>query len=512
MKKIILFIILVIPFFAQAQFTDRYWTFGDSAAIDFRNLNAPIPAQSVLRARGTCASICDSAGNLLFYSGSPHVDLWEHPGGTYNYGYIINKNHQIMENGDSLASQLGYQEMIIVPDPGNANQFYVFTAGILSPITGFYYNKIDLSYNNGLGKVIQKNVQLQTFKVNDGLAAVKHGNGKDWWVVMKMSSNTSAVNTFYFYLVNSTGISGPFLQSIGSPVRYGDFLRLKFSKNGNKLVAMTPGNLFETYDFDRCTGLLSSVKTIHQHNINPPYKFYWSFALSSSGERVYALSEYNGPNQDSSYVVQYNLNASNILNSADTLHTFIYPELGGLLQRGPDDKIYIATGYWVADCDVDYLYCDTTRNYVTNNLSVINSPDSLGAACDFQAFSFNLGGHRTYLGLPNNPNYELGPDSGSVCDTLGHVGLNELLGVASNLFVFYNPSWQKAFINAEKLKGKNYVLIMYDITGREVFKEVGSLEGNYFTKGLEMNQFSTGLYIISLSTEKEKLVKKFLKN
>ena len=100
MKKILLFLLLATPFYSQSQFTDRYWTFGDSAAIDFRNLNVPVPAQSVLRARGTCASICDSAGNLLFYSGSPHVELWEHPGGTYNYGYIMNKKYI-----DNLRSQ-----------------------------------------------------------------------------------------------------------------------------------------------------------------------------------------------------------------------------------------------------------------------------------------------------------------------------------------------------------------------------------------------------------------------
>jgi hypothetical protein len=44
------------------------------------------------------------------------------------------------------------------------------------------------------------------------------------------------------------------------------------------------------------------------------------------------------------------------------------------------------------------------------NLSVINSPNSLGTACNFQAFSFYVGPHgTTFLGLPNFPNYNLGP-------------------------------------------------------------------------------------------------------
>ncbi|MBK8846993.1 MAG: hypothetical protein IPO27_10775 [Bacteroidetes bacterium] len=65
-----------------------------------------------------------------------------------------------------------------------------------------------------------------------------------------------------------------------------------------------------------------------------------------------------------------------------------------------------------------YPYQDSMRNYINENLSVINEPDSLGAKCDYQPFSFYLGGKRTYYGLPNNPNYELGPLLGSACDTL----------------------------------------------------------------------------------------------
>lgn len=128
MKKTIfslLIFILVNCSISFGQFTDRYWCFGDSAGIDFSNLNNPSPGYSILRARGSCASICDSSGNLLFYSGSPDVDIWLPPGPpyTYNYGMIINKNHQKMQNGDSLATLSWYQEMIIVPDPGSSNRF-----------------------------------------------------------------------------------------------------------------------------------------------------------------------------------------------------------------------------------------------------------------------------------------------------------------------------------------------------------------------------------------------------
>jgi hypothetical protein len=82
---------------------------------------------------------------------------------------------------------------------------------------------------------------------------------------------------------------------------------------------------------------------------------------------------------------------------------------------------YILTAF---DENFGWPYPDTSTAYTTinNNLSVINYPDSLGTACDFQPFSFNLGAGRTYFGLPNNPDYELGAWVGSPCDTLS-VGL-----------------------------------------------------------------------------------------
>ncbi|MBK9638913.1 MAG: hypothetical protein IPO63_14320, partial [Bacteroidetes bacterium] len=125
----ILFICILFTTSLSAQYTDRYWAFGDSAAIDFKNLSNPQPVNSVLRVRGSCASICDSAGDLLFYCGSPNWQQWLTPNGIVTDGYVINKNHQTMFKGDSLVGSLWYQEMVIVPMPDNDSLFYIFSAG-----------------------------------------------------------------------------------------------------------------------------------------------------------------------------------------------------------------------------------------------------------------------------------------------------------------------------------------------------------------------------------------------
>jgi len=175
------------------------------------------------------------------------------------------------------------------------------------------------------------------------------------------------------------------------------------------------------------------------------------------------------------------------------------------IKLAPDYKIYLTCNYYGG-----YPYQDSVYNYINTNLSIINGPDNLGGACNLQPFSFSLGGSRTYFGLPNNPDYDLGPLAGSVCDTL--VGMPELFSENIGLFIYYNPGWQTAFINANHLKGERYSLQVMDMTGRTTYNEEGSLSSGYFTKNLNCTQFSKGVYIMSLVTKYEKLTKKFIIN
>ncbi|HQK97372.1 MAG TPA: hypothetical protein PLH61_05065, partial [Bacteroidia bacterium] len=98
-KSFAILLLLVISKITSAQYTDRYWCFGDSAGVDFNVLTNPIPANSVLRSRGTCASICDSSGQLLLYCGSPQVSLWLAGTGIETFGYVLNKFHLLVDNG-----------------------------------------------------------------------------------------------------------------------------------------------------------------------------------------------------------------------------------------------------------------------------------------------------------------------------------------------------------------------------------------------------------------------------
>jgi hypothetical protein len=149
-------------------------------------------------------------------------------------------------------------------------------------------------------------------------------------------------------------------------------------------------------------------------------------------------------------------------------------------------------------------------NYINMNLSVINSPDSLGTACDLQPFSFYLGGKRSYAGLPNNPDYDLPAFAGSPCDTL--VSQNELAGAAAvgSLHVYYHSDWEKAFINASNLKGKTGKLLVYDMQGKVIHAEPLRIQNGYYTRDLSMMGRADGVYLVVIETEQERLVKKVI--
>ena len=495
---ILLIVFCIIALGGNAQKRNAIWCFGDSALIDFNIPSAPLLGESSLVSRGSCVSIADTNGVLQFYAGT-RVGL----GG--NTTLVFNSADTIMDNGDSIVGEGWYQELAIIPNPSSQNLFYLFSCGVTgSSQTGLYYSIIDITGNGGSGSVLQKNIQLQNFKCSDGLTVIKHGNGRDWWILFR---NWNTVNNrFYKYLISPSGISNVITQNIGSLTNNG-FAKMKFTKNGDKMALLTFIGLLEIYDFDRCTGLLSNPVTIHPEPPTSPYpNRFLSIEFSESGRFLYA-STYN---TNQSALFQYDLLSANPSGARDTLEYNPGISIGnGFLRRGPDEKIYFGRAWECTAFPQCYPYPDSVYNSVNMNLSVINSPDSLGAACDYTPFSFYLGGKRTYYGLPNNPDYDMPALMGSPCDTL--VGVTEAPEISQPaLNVFYHKAWEKAFINASNLKGKTGKLLVYDMQGKVIYSEPLRIQHGYYTKDLSMTGFSNGMYLIKIQTEKERLTRKLM--
>jgi len=478
---------------------NNVWVFGDSALIDF-NGTTPITGHSVIKSRGTAASICDHNGNLLFSTSYDTDVLIAGVAG----GEVYDASQNLMQNGDNLKYGGWYQEAIIIPNPSDTNKYYIFHIGV-TDYYGLYYSEIDLSLNGGLGSVTQKNVQLKNTKSIECISAVKHANGRDWWVFYK--DRNSANNNFYIYLIDPTGINNPIIQSIGTTTS-NNLIHFVFNQQGDKFALINYLGMIELFDFDRCTGQLSNWRLLSTNIISNPTTEFVGGAFSPNGNLLY-LSTLGS--QSNIKLLQLNLLDTFPINTIDTLLSTSQPNsgCGGFLKLAPDNKIYWSCA-WINGSTYNYPYPDTSYNVYNMNLSVINSPDSLGAACNFQPYSFYLGGKRTYWGLPNNPNYELGPLTGSLCDTLT-VGLNEIANYKNNITVYYDALWQIAFVNAKGLKGKNYTLQLFNLNGQLILQEQGKLTSEYFTKDLNLLDNSNGLYIVRLITEKEVLTTKFVK-
>jgi hypothetical protein len=396
--------------------------------------------------------------------------------------------------------------MVIIPDPGDDSSYYLFSIGV-SLQFGLMYSKIDIRGDNGLGEVMQKNIQLLNFRMVDCITGIKHGNGRDWWVIVREYPYPpiSYNNTWYVYLISTSGISSIPIQNVGS-LNVTNSGRLCFNSDGTKMCFVNSCSMIELYDFNRCTGEVSNPSNIEPQSLTQPIPWYWSCEFSPSGQYLYVTSQMN----PISRLWQFDTWAPNITASKTLIwQTNLPPYTVGALKRAPDNKIYLSCA-WVDSSGAYNFPYDSTIYYPENmNLSVINSPDLPGLACNFQPWSFYLGGKRTYWGLPNNPDYDLGPLTGSACDTL--VSISDIQDeIPGELFVYYASSWQTAYINAQKLKGNSYHLGVYDILGNEIFQEQEKLNSSWFTKNLNCSAYSKGMYIAVFQTEHERLVRKFL--
>ncbi len=492
-----------------AQFKGNIWCFGDSAGINFTPPMSFFKSGSSF-ARAGCSSISDSLGNLIFYGASGNTTNSHN--GLVRKGKLFNRNHNKLFNGDTLVGGEWYHDMIILPKSVTDSTFYVIMAGVVVPDTGLFYCVVDMKLQGGLGQVIQKNIQIENHPVQDMLAAVRHGNGRDWWLVTRRytyAPSNIPNNEFWVYKVDSTGIHLRPVQNVGYSI-FGNGGDISFNSDGTKLVISSLNSYIGVITFDRCHGFLHSPIIVEPPSTPGNYlKFYTSVVFSPNGNLLYALSNQQGYNIWSK-LYQFDLTVANIPASRVLVDSLPLDAGPAGMELAPDGKIYISSAY--IGLGSGWPYPPTCWNFINENLSVINHPDSLGLACDFQPFSFYLGGARTYYGLPNNPDYELGAWVGSPCDTLS-VGVDDNVPEQQVFFqAWYNSEWNMIHVNASKLKGRAGSLRLFDIEGRLVYeKKVEVIAGGYVTGEIPMNAVANGVYLVNLITEAESISSKTIK-
>lgn len=489
--KSIRFVFFLFPLLCNAQKHDFVWVTGDNnqtfdtthggLIIDF-NFNPPHKYYNYreLNFRTCNASICDSAGNLLFYT---------------NGCSIAGTDDEIIENGEGLNPgnvyqqqcvqynwyNSGYQSSLILPVPDSSSLYFLFHKRLLFTFTPFdvksdklFYSSVDMSQNGGTGEVIAKNVELMTGSIAIGeMAAVKHANGKDWWLVTPKRNS----NEFYRFLFTKEGIVDTMVQTIGDLPRAQaeGGIPVVFSPDGSKFFRSIPSGPVMMYDFDRTNGMFTDYDTIHVEYGDWP-SIANGCGISPNGRYLYVSAELR--------IYQFDLWASDISGSQVTVAEwdgFQDPvgTLFGQCQLGPDCKMYV--------CTIDSRY-----------YHVINNPDEPGLACNVTQHSF-IFPTPTGASMPFFPNYRLGPidNPGVPCTAVVSVSLPIPIKQLRLVQVHPNPASSPAQIHFYNPAPKGSRVVLYDLAGRLMLSEP-------IPEGIETHTFSlketpSGWYFVCIT-------------
>ena len=482
MKTLITFLIAILAVhYCHAQNPDLKrtwnWYFGNYAGLDFSG-GDPVPLQdgqmSVLE---RSAVISDTSGMLLFYTDGHQV--W-------------NRNHEIMQNGDSLGFYFPTPRdaSVIIPKPESDSIYYIFNVdGWENQFQrGICWHEVDMSLDNGLGAVTSKNNLLYA-PVTEQLAATRHANGCDYWVVTHERSS----DKFLAFKVTADGVDPvPVVSAAGQdfsiPQQYhvnnGGF-NLVFSPSGQWAAQIVSWGL-------PITGIPYQGQLI-RFNSNMGV-FYGAFDLPVVNN-IQSVS-FSPDNTKFFYETNFNSEAgfyqldlsSNFDTTIQQSKTFILSSTNAIAQDGQigaDGKIYLT---------VEWDYITSTPN--PHFLSVIEFPNLSGPACNVLYGAQPLGSGRARQGLPNFVSNFLVDVPHAPCQyTLVYEEHNR---DKDNTIVYPNPAQDRLTISGGFSQTDWVNISLYDITGRLWMEQRLEQAGDKIT--VDVSGIPNGMYLLELQT------------
>lgn len=376
LKRIFFYVCILCSFLVTAQKEANIWYFGEYAGLDFNSGSPVALTDGQLNTLEGCASIADKNGDLLFYSDG--ITVW-------------NKNHSVMQNGNGLLGDpSSTHSALIVPMPENGDRYFIFTVDAYAEPNGLNYSEVDMKIDNGLGAITSiKNIQLET-PTSEKISAIKHANNVDYWVI----SHRWESDEFIAYKITKNGVNlSPIVSKVGAYI--GETLgrapgAIKISPNGKKIAVANAYSWgdnrsnVEAFDFDTATGKLSNPITVDFNGDYYASINYRGIEFSPDSNLLYySKSHYlTYPNVDYT-IYQVNLSAGDemaIQNSRELIYQN-KERATIILQQAIDGKIYVTVN------DNEYL-------------DIINNPNVIGSACNYQLDGVYLNGRKCKAGLP----------------------------------------------------------------------------------------------------------------
>lgn len=457
----------------------------DKARINFTDSSySLVVEQREMPFLDTEGNISDSNGNLLMVS---------------NGKWIANNTGDTMQNGDSLNPGVFANQFddglvipngnVFIPYPGDTNKYILFhhtgnTGGSI-PSNELLYSIIDMSLDNGLGGVTLKNATVFLDTLSWGIGACKHANGRDWWIVM-VKDNSDII---YKVLVDSGGISNVSTQNLGIfPFPYGNVTQPTFSPDGKKFAFSYSGggSVVDHYvyllDFDRCSGMFSNSNVFDLAPYDSTIGI--GVAFSPNSRFIYATS----------FITVFQIDVNTL--SIDTVATY-----DGFSFPFPAAQTYFDLLYLAANGKI-YIQTPSSAQHIHE----INSPDSIGQACNVQQHSIFL----TVWNLrtvPFHPNYYLGCDTTSGCPCLT-TSLNEIQKQDFKFSLSPNPSNGNIKLMYILPQNKSGTFQILDITGKQVFKS--NLPQWSTLQNFNVENLSNGIYLCKITSDNFTATKKLI--
>lgn len=469
---------------------DSSTTFHGGALIDFNATDTVLPYYNYRKLNMfLCnASICDSTGKLLMYTNG--CDIAGADDEIIENGAMINpglaRQVSCVENNDGYAS--GIQSALFLQLPDIDSIYFLFHKQIkltTVPVDAFteklLYSTVDMRKNGGLGNVTEKNIDILKDTLSYGeLIAIKHANGKDWWIITPRRNS----NTFYILRFTAQGIIDTLQQTIGiQTLPQGEgYGQMVSSPEGSMIYRTNPYNPVMMYSFDRENSVLSGFDTIsYTYGSIPRGEI--GCAVSPNGRYLYLGARRK--------LFQFDLLAPDISASqtlvaewdgyANPIATLFWQ-----LQLGPDCKIYGLAG-------------GDTRFY-----HVIHNPDEPGLACNVEQRGLPL---PTPSGssIPSFPNYRLGPLDNPGLPCTATVGSQQVAAAPEGfLRVYPNPASDHLNIIANHPLPSGACWLLSNAQGRVLHTEM--LSEHSTCMEIPLPSLPSGVYFWHLQTKEGAVV------